>query len=395
MTRLPSLRQAALQGRRVFARVDFNVPTEGELITDDRRIRAALPTIEYLLGQGAGVILCSHFGRPKAGRPESRYSLQIVRRHLENLLQRPVGWIADPFTPFPVAPGSIYLMENIRFFPGETENDPHLAQALAAWADVYVNDAFGALHRAHASVEALPRLFREKYAGFLVEAEWQNAQRVLQVTERPYLIIVGGAKVSDKLPLLENLLPRADRVLIGGGMSYTFLKAAGRPIGRSLVEAEQVEAARNLLAQAHQQGKTVGLPVDAVAAETFSADAVPHIFPHEPGAFPETYMGLDIGPATIELARRLIQGSRTILWNGPMGVFEWPAFRAGTQAVAEAVAAETTQHGAYSLIGGGDTAAAVEMAGVADQVSFISTGGGALLELLAGQTLPGLAVLLA
>ncbi|MCX8111910.1 MAG: phosphoglycerate kinase [Bacteroidia bacterium] len=393
MQGLPSLHQAQLQNRRAFVRVDFNVPLEDGRITDDRRIRSALPTIQYLLKEGAGVVLCSHLGRPKEGQPDPKYSLAPVRAHLERLLGQPVGWIADPFTPQPIERGRVYLMENIRFFPGETTNDPQLAQALAQWADLYVSDAFGSLHRAHASVEALARLFPERYAGFLVEAEWQNAQRVLTQIESPYLVVIGGAKVSDKLPLLHNLLSRLDRLLIGGGMSYTFLHALGLPIGKSLLEREQVEAAKEILSQAEKMGKKVLLPSDSVAATEFRADAPARVFPHEVGAFPEGYMGLDIGPATIQAASSFISGSRTILWNGPMGVFEWEAFRQGTTKIAEYIAAETAR-GAYSLVGGGDTAAAAEVADVADKVSYISTGGGALLELLAGETLPGLAVLL-
>lgn len=393
MQRLPSLRNAVLRGKRAFVRVDFNVPIEEGKITDDRRIRGALPTIHYLIEGGAAVLLCSHLGRPKEGQPDPKYSLAVVRAHLEKLLGQPVGWITDPFTVQPLEAGQVYLMENIRFFAGETKNDPELARALAAWADVYVSDAFGSLHRAHASVDALPRLLPEKYAGFLVEAEWENAQRVLTQIESPYLVIVGGAKVSDKLPLLENLLPRLDRLLIGGGMSYTFLYAQGLPIGKSLFEKEQVEAAHHILARAEKTGKKVLLPLDSIAATEFRADAPARVFSHESKAFPENYMGLDIGPATIKAAESFIAGSRTILWNGPMGVFEWEAFRTGTMKVASFVANETAQ-GAYSLIGGGDTAAAVEMAGVAEQVSFVSTGGGALLELLAGEALPGITALL-
>lgn len=394
MQRLPSLREASPAGKRAFVRVDFNVPLQDGQITDDRRIRAALPTLRYLLDKGAAVLLCSHLGRPKEGQPDPKYSLAPVRTHLEKLLGQPVGWISDPFALQPLEPGRAHVLENIRFFRGESENDPDFARVLAKWADFYVTDAFGSLHRAHASVEALPRLMPEKYAGFLVEAEWENAQRVLSAIERPYLVIVGGAKVSDKLPLLRHLLPRLDRLLIGGGMSYTFLHAQGLPIGKSLLEADQVEAAREILTQASQEGKKVLLPLDSVCATAFSEKAAPHTFRHEPGAFPEGYLGLDIGPATLQAARTFLAGSRTILWNGPMGVFEWEAFRTGTIQIARAVAEETRQ-GAYSLIGGGDTASAVEVAGVADQMSFISTGGGALLELLAGQTLPGIAALLA
>ena len=393
MTQLPSLRTAQLEGRRAFVRVDFNVPISEGYITDDRRIRAALPTIRHLLAQKAAVLLCSHLGRPKGGQPDPQYSLRPVQQHLSALLGRPVHWIEQLEEPFPLQPGEVYLLENIRFFPGETQNNPELAQKLAAWVEVYVNDAFGSVHRAHASVDALPRLLREKYAGFLVEAEWENAQRVLTHIERPYLVVVGGAKVSDKLPLLQHLLPKLDRLLIGGGMSYTFLKAQGLPIGRSLCEEEQVDFARALLQEAEALGKKVLLPLDSVAATEFRADSPARTFSHEPGAFPEEYMGLDIGPTTIEAARTFIAGSRTILWNGPMGVFEWEAFRTGTVRIAQLLATET-QKGAYTLVGGGDTASAAQVAEVAHQLSFISTGGGALLEMLAGKTLPGIAALL-
>jgi len=393
MQKLPSLREAKLRGRRVFVRVDFNVPIQDGRITDDRRIRAALPTLQHLLTEGAGVVVCSHLGRPKDGHPDPKYSLAPVRAHLETLLGRPVGWIEDPTAVHPIAAGEIYLLENIRFFPGETKNDPAFAKVLAQWAEVYVCDAFGSVHRAHASVEALPRLMPEKYAGFLVEAEWENAQRVLTGIEHPYLVVVGGAKVSDKLPLLKHLLPKLDRLLIGGGMSYTFLHAQGLPIGKSLLEADQVEAARAILEEAAALGKKVLLPVDSVAATEFRADAPARVFRHEEGAFPAEYMGLDIGPETIQQARTFIAGARTILWNGPMGVFEWEQFRTGTVKVAEYLA-EETQKGAYTLVGGGDTASAAEVAGVVGKLSFVSTGGGALLELLAGQTLPGIAALL-
>ncbi|MCS7189324.1 MAG: phosphoglycerate kinase [Bacteroidia bacterium] len=393
MQKLPSLREARTEGRRAFVRVDFNVPIHEGQITDDRRIRAAIPTIEYLLAGNSAVVLCSHLGRPKEGTADPKYSLQPIRAYLEKLLRRPVGWIPEPSQLFPVSVGSVYLMENIRFFRGESQNDIEFARTLAHWADFYVNDAFGSVHRAHASVEALPRLLREKYAGFLVEAEWENARRVLTTIESPYLVVIGGAKVSDKLPILRHLLPKLDRLFIGGGMSYTFLKAMNLPIGKSICEEEQLEAARDILSTAQKAGKQVLLPKDSVAATAFQADAKAGIFPHVPDGFPDNYMGLDIGPATIEAARSLIQGSRTILWNGPMGVFEWEAFREGTMKIAELLAKETAR-GAYTLVGGGDTASAAEMASVADKMSFISTGGGALLELLAGQELPGITALL-
>ncbi len=391
--KLPHLKEGQFRSKRVFVRVDFNVPIENGQIQDDRRIRASLPTLTYLLERGASLVIASHLGRPK-GVPDPRYSLEPITEHLAALLGRPVVLITNLEQPRPLQAGEVVLLENVRFFPGETANDPAFAQVLAQWADVYVCDAFGSVHRAHASVEALPRLFREKYAGFLLAAEWENAQRVLTRIERPYLVIVGGAKVADKLPILHNLLPKLDRLLIGGGMSYTFLKAQGLPIGRSLCETEHLDTAKSILNELESAGKKYLLPLDSVCAQTFAAEAPARIFPHQPGQFPEDYMGLDIGPQTIQAASALISGARTILWNGPMGVFEWEAFRRGTAEVAKFIATETTTQHTYSLVGGGDTARAAEVTGLAEKMSFISTGGGALLELLAGETLPGIAALL-
>lgn len=390
--RLPSLYEGQFTGKRVFVRVDYNVPLQDGVIQDDRRIRASLPTLHYLLEQGASLVLASHLGRPK-GAPDPKYSLAPVAKHLSTLLERPVSLISDWAHPYPLEPGEIVLLENLRFHPGETQNDPDFARLLAQWADVYVCDAFGSVHRAHASVEALPKLFPQRYAGLLLLAEWENAQRVLSNITHPYLLIIGGAKVADKLPILHNLLDKIDRLLIGGGMSYTFLKAQNLPIGKSLCEDEHLEAARTLLATLESHGKKFLLPVDSVAAPQFAEDAPARVFPHLPGQFPDDYLGLDIGPQTIASAKTFIQGAKTILWNGPMGVFEWKAFQTGTLRIAQFVA-EETQAGAYSLIGGGDTASAIEMLGLSDKVSFVSTGGGALLELLSGQTLPGIEALL-
>ena len=390
--RLPSLYEGQFSGKRVFVRVDYNVPLQDGVIQDDRRIRASLPTLRYLLEQGVSLVLASHLGRPK-GAPDPKYSLAPVAKHLSTLLERPVSLISDWAHPHPPEPGEIVLLENLRFHPGETQNDPDFARLLAQWADVYVCDAFGSVHRAHASVEALPKLFPQRYAGLLLLAEWENAQRVLSHITHPYLLIIGGAKVADKLPILHNLLDKIDRLLIGGGMSYTFLKAQNLPIGKSLCEDEHLEAARTLLATLESQGKKFLLPVDSVAALQFAEDAPARVFPHLPGQFPDDYLGLDIGPQTIASAKTFIQGAKTILWNGPMGVFEWKTFQTGTLRIAQFVA-EETQAGAYSLIGGGDTASAIEMLGLSDKVSFVSTGGGALLELLSGQTLPGIEALL-
>ncbi len=373
-------------------RVDYNVPLQDGVIQDDRRIRASLPTLNHLLSQGARLVLASHLGRPK-GQPDPKYSLAPVATHLSALLNRPVRLVSDWASPIPLRPGEVLLLENLRFHAGETQNDPEFARLLSQWADVYVCDAFGSVHRAHASVEALPKLFPHRYAGLLLMAEWENAQRVLSNVIHPYLLIVGGAKVADKLPILQNLLDKIDRLLIGGGMSYTFLKAQGLPIGKSLCEDEHIEAARAILTTLQKQGKKFLLPLDSVAAPHFAEDATARVFPHLPNQFPEEYMGLDIGPQTIASAKTFIQGAKTILWNGPMGVFEWKTFQTGTLRIAQFVA-EETQAGAYSLIGGGDTASAIEMLGLSDKVSFVSTGGGALLELLGGQTLPGIAALL-
>lgn len=389
--RLPTLYEGDFSGKRVFVRVDYNVPIQEGVIQDDRRIRASLPTLNYLLSRGASLVLASHLGRPK-GSPDPKYSLAPVATHLSRLLERPVRLVADWASPLPLPSGEVVLLENLRFHPGETQNDPEFARLLSRWAEVYVCDAFGSVHRAHASVEALPRLFTQRYAGLLLMAEWENAQRVLSNITPPYLLIVGGAKVADKLPILQNLLDKIDRLLIGGGMSYTFLKAQGLPIGKSLCETEHIEAARTILSTLQARGKKFLLPLDSVAAPHFAEDAPARVFPHLPDQFPEEYMGLDIGPQTIAAAKSFIQGAKTILWNGPMGVFEWKAFQTGTLRIAEFVA-EETQAGAYSLIGGGDTASAIEMLGLSEKVSFVSTGGGALLELLGGQILPGIAAL--
>ncbi len=389
---LPALHEGDFSGKRVFVRVDYNVPLQDGVIQDDRRIRANLPTLRYLLERGASLVLASHLGRPK-GAPDPKYSLAPIAAHLSTLLERPVQFVSDWNNPFSLSPGQVVLLENLRFHPGETQNDPEFARLLAQWADVYVCDAFGSVHRAHASVEALPRLFVHRYAGLLLLAEWENAQRVLSNITPPYLLIIGGAKVADKLPVLNNLLDKIDRLLIGGGMSYTFLKAQGLPIGKSLCENEHLETARTILQALQNHGKKFLLPLDSVAAPHFAEEAPARVFPHEPGHFPDEYMGLDIGPQTIAAAQTLIQGAKTILWNGPMGVFEWKTFQMGTLRIAQLVA-EETQTGAYSLIGGGDTASAIDMLGLSNKVSFVSTGGGALLELLSGQTLPGIAALL-
>lgn len=387
--KLRTLRQAQVSGKRVLARVDFNVPLDANTgeVADDTRIRAALPTIEYLVQQGARVILMSHLGRPE-GKVVEKFRLDPVARRLAALLGRPVKKAPDCIGPEVEAmaahlqPGEVLLLENVRFHPGEEANDPAFAEALARLGEVYVNDAFGAAHRAHASTVGVAR-FLPAYAGLLMEKEVYYLTRVLEAPERPYVAVIGGAKVSDKLPVLRNLLPRVDRLLVGGGMANTFLKAQGHQVGSSLHEEEHVPAARELLAT----GKVL-VPVDGVIADRVAADAQTRIIVF--GDVPEGWRILDIGPETVGRFQEALRPARTVLWNGPMGVFELEPFAAGTRAVAEFLAGLT---GALRVIGGGETAAAVERLGLADRFDHVSTGGGAALEFLEGRTLPGIAVL--
>ena len=389
-----SIRQLNLKGRRVFVRVDFNVPLKGGVIGDDTRIRETLPTIRYALEQGASaVVLASHLGRPK-GKPNPEMSLRPVAARVGELLRVPVIFSEDCTGPAAedavkrAQPGGVVLLENLRFHPEEEVNDPGFAKRLAALADVYVNDAFGAAHRAHASVEALVRRIPDAGAGLLMERELRYLGGVLQNPERPFVAVIGGAKVSDKIEVIENLLDRVDRLLIGGAMAYTFFKVRGLPVGRSLVEDDKLESARAIAARGKARGDMLLLPTDHVVAPKL-----------EPGQPAETLavddsaigsrMGLDIGPATAAAYGDVIKGARTVVWNGPMGVFEIDAFAQGTIAVAKAVAdARGT-----TIIGGGDSIAAVVKAGVADRITHISTGGGASLEFLGGRKLPGVEVL--
>lgn len=400
------LRSIDVQGKRVVARVDFNVPLNKEFqVTDDTRIRGALPTIQYLLDQNASVVLLSHFGRPLAKTlpdgsiDRQKHTLKHLIPVLSTHLGRPVDFYPDcrgeaaEAMAKSLQAGEVLLMENTRFYPGEEKGDAKLAEDFAALGDVYVNDAFGAAHRAHASTAVMADHFdaSRKAFGFLMQKELDSARRVQDHPQRPFVAILGGAKVSDKILLIEALLEKADKIIIGGGMAYTFIKAQGGHVGRSLVEEDKLELALSLLAKASKMGKTIVLPSDSIAAERFAADAAFKNVPsHE---IPDEWMGLDIGlTARFEYEDHL-KGAGTILWNGPMGVFEMEAFSHGTKAVARAVA-DTTKQGAFSLIGGGDSVAAVEQAGLADQVSFISTGGGAMLELLEGKILPGVAAIL-
>jgi phosphoglycerate kinase len=387
-----TIRNLALDGRRAFIRVDFNVPLDHGRITDDTRIRASLPTIRYALEHGATVILASHLGRPK-GKPKPEFSLAPVAEHLAQLLGRPVAFAPDCVGDAAAAvvaanPGGAILLENLRFHPEEEANDPVFAGRLAALCDVYIDDAFGSAHRAHASTEGIVHLVHDSAAGLLMAAEVEYLGKALHQPDRPFVAILGGAKVSDKLAVIQNLLDKVDALLIGGAMAYTFLKAQGLPVGASLVEDHLVDTARELLARAKNAGVELALPIDHVVAPKREAGS-----PAETIAVGDASignrMGLDIGPKTVAQYAAIIGRAHTVVWNGPMGVFEIDAFAAGTIGVAKAVAAV---HGT-TIIGGGDSVAAVTKAGVADRMTHISTGGGASLEFLGGQALPGVVAL--
>ena len=376
-----SVKDIDLRGKRVFIRVDFNVPIKDGTIGDDTRIRSSLPTIEYALDQGAkSVILASHLGRPK-GKPNPEFSLEPVATHLAELLGRPVTF-NDPKA------DGVILLENLRFNPGEEKNDPAFAAQLAAMADVYINDAFGSAHRAHASTEGIVRHVKEAGAGLLMAAEVEYLGRVLEAPDRPFVAILGGAKVSDKLEVIQNLIPRVDALLIGGAMAYTFFKARGLNVGKSLVEDDLLDAAREVEEMARKRNLRFELPLDHVVAEKIEAGAATETLSVDDRAIGER-MGLDIGPRTIERYRSIIATAKTVTWNGPMGVFEIDALAAGTIEIAKAVAAVD----GVTVIGGGDSIAAVAKAGVTDRITHISTGGGASLEFLGGRKLPGVVAL--
>jgi phosphoglycerate kinase len=384
----------SFKGKRAIVRVDFNVPVDKETfeVTDDKRIRAALPTIHHILKSGGSVILLSHFGRPKDG-PEEKFSLKqiikVVKKNIGQTVQFASDCIGQDAKERSAAlkNGEVLLLENVRFYAEETKGDIGFAEKLASLGDCYVNDAFGAAHRAHASTTQIAQFFpRDKMVGFLMKAEIESARKVLNHAERPFTAIVGGAKVSDKVLIVENLLNIADHIIIGGGMSYTFYKAQGGTIGQSLCEDERLDTCREILAKAKEKGVRIHLPLDSTIADRFAADALTKVAPSN--QIPDGWMGLDIGTEAIAAFREVLLASKTILWNGPMGVFEMKAFENGTKAVAEAVA-EATAKGAFSLIGGGDSAAAVQKFGMSDQVSYVSTGGGALLEYFEGKVLPG------
>jgi phosphoglycerate kinase len=390
---LKTIRDLEVTGKRVLVRVDFNVPLDGEdNVADDTRIRAALPTIQYLLEKQARVILVSHLGRPK-GKVDERYRLDPVARRLSELLGRPVVKVDDCIGDEPrravqeMQPGDVILLENVRFHPGEEKNEEKFARQLAELADVYVNDAFGTAHRAHASTEGVAH-FLPAAAGFLMEKEINMLGQALSNPGRPFVAILGGAKVSDKIGVIENLLGKVNTLLIGGGMANTFLAARGLALGKSLVETDKVALAGDLINRAQKAGVKLLLPVDLVVARAAQPDAEPKVVPVD--AVPEDWMALDIGPETVKNYVAEVRDAGTVIWNGPMGVFEMAPFAAGTFELARALA----ESKATTIVGGGDTAAAVEKAGVAGRMSHVSTGGGASLEFLEGKTLPGVAVLM-
>ncbi|HLE15265.1 MAG TPA: phosphoglycerate kinase [Anaerolineales bacterium] len=383
-----TIRDIDVDGKRVLVRVDFNVPIKNGVVGDDTRIRAALPTLQYLLDHGAALILCSHLGRPKGG-PAPEFSLNPVAEHLSGLLGRPVKFVGEFVGPQAekaaslLKPGEVLLLENTRFDPGETKNDPELSRRLASMADIYVNDAFGSAHRAHASTEGVAH-YLFGVAGFLMEQEIRYLGEAIANPARPFIAILGGAKISDKIGVIRNLLDKADQVLIGGGMANTFFKAEGYPVGDSLVEDGSLDTARELLAKGKNR---LRLPVDVVIADRFENDAEKKVI--EMGPIPDGWRIMDIGPHSIEAYSKIIGDAGTVVWNGPMGVFELPNFAQGTFGLAKAVA----DSNATSIIGGGDSIAAIKQAGLSDRISHISTGGGASLEMLEGIVLPGLAAL--
>ena len=383
-----TVRDIDVKGKRVLVRVDFNVPIKDGKVTDDTRIRAALPTIEYLLGQNASVILFSHLGRPKGG-PDPKYSMKPVATYLAGLVKAAVKFAEEAAGPKAkeaadgLQPGEILVLENTRFYPGEEKNDAALAAQFAQLADVYVMDAFGSAHRAHSSTEGVARHL-PAVAGFLMEKEIQYLGQAITEPARPFVAILGGAKISDKIGVIKNLLAKADAILIGGGMANTFFKAQGYPMGDSLAENEVLDLARELLGEG---GSKIRLPVDLVIASGLDEGAEVKVIPV--GAVPDGWKALDVGPETVANFSKVIKESKTVVWNGPMGLFETPRFAEGTFGVARALA----DSGATTIVGGGDSAAAIQQSGLADKITHISTGGGASLEMLEGITLPGVAAL--
>jgi phosphoglycerate kinase len=396
---MPRFSQFNFKGKKALIRVDFNVPLNDKLeITDDNRIRASIPTIQKILKDGGSVILMSHLGRPKDG-PTDKYSLKHLIKHLSDLLGGVKVWFADDCIGAQATdmaarlqPGEVLLLENLRFHKEEEKGDEGFAKKLSVLGDVYINDAFGTAHRAHASTAVIAKFFPgdKKMFGLLMESEVRSAEKVLHQAGNPFVAIIGGAKVSDKMLILENLLEKATDIIIGGGMAYTFMKADGGNIGNSLCENDRISTALDILKKAEDRGVCIHLPADSIIADKFDAKAQTSASPSN--NIPDGWMGLDIGPNASEQFSNVIKRSKTILWNGPMGVFEMESFRHGTKAIALAVA-EATRNGAFSLVGGGDSVAAVNMFGLAGEVSYVSTGGGAMLEYFEGKELPGIAAI--
>jgi phosphoglycerate kinase len=393
---MKTIKDINFKGKRALIRVDFNVPLDKSFsVTDDNRIRATIPTLQKILADGGSCILMSHLGRPKEG-PEEKYSLKHAIKTTEKLLGRSVQFANDCIgeeaktKAANLKPGEVLLLENLRFYKEEEKGDAAFAEKLSKLGDVYVNDAFGTAHRAHASTTIVAQFFKEKCAGLVMAAELDNAKKVLEKADKPFTAIMGGAKISDKILIIEKLLDKVDHLIIGGGMAYTFFKALGGNIGNSLVEPDKLDLAKELIQKAKAKGVELHLPIDSIIADKFDANA--NTDKANNNAIPDGWMGLDIGPQAAQVFSEVVKKSKTILWNGPMGVFEMQKFEAGTKKIAEAVV-EATKRGGFSLIGGGDSAAAVAQFGVSDQVSYVSTGGGALLEYFEGKVLPGVKAL--
>lgn len=393
---MKTLNDINFKGKRALIRVDFNVPLDKSFnVSDDNRIRATIPTLKKILNDGGSCILMSHLGRPKEG-PEEKYSLKHTIKTTEQLLGAKVKFASDCIgeeatqLAGSLKPGEVLLLENLRFYKQEEKGDVTFAEKLSKLGDIYVNDAFGTAHRAHASTTIVAQFFKEKCAGYVMAAELSNAKKVLDKAEKPFTAIMGGAKISDKILIIEKLLDKVDNLIIGGGMSYTFFKALGGQVGKSLVEEDKLELAKQLIQKAKTKGVELILPIDSVTADKFDANANTDISINN--AIKPDWMGLDIGPDARQAFSKIIENSKTILWNGPMGVFEMEKFEKGTKAIAEAIV-RATEKGAFSLIGGGDSAAAVAKFGFEDKVSYVSTGGGALLEYFEGKVLPGVATL--
>ena len=388
---LNTIKEADLKGKRVLIRVDFNVPLKNGVVTDNTRIKAALPTVQYILEQGASLVVMSHFGRPK-GQKNPDFSMAPIAKEFEKLLGKPVKLASDVIGPEvetevkALQPGEVLLLENVRFYKEEEANDPEFAKTLASYGDIYCNDAFGTAHRAHASTEGVSH-YLPSYAGFLIEKEVKFMAPLLENPEKPFVAIIGGSKVSSKITVLESLVKTCDTIVIGGGMAYTFLSVLGNKIGKSLFEPDYVDTAKAFLEKAKEKGVKVILPVDNVCAKEFSENAEPILV--ESDNISDDLMGMDIGPKTVALITDSLKDAKSVVWNGPMGVFEFDAFAKGTEAVAKALAASN----ATTVVGGGDSVAAINKFGLASKISHVSTGGGASLEFLEGKTLPGIKAL--